>query len=108
MSLSPLGTRWPGQNHKGIIILQNNALKPYSTEAYVDGIIECFSNWKIRGMRNHWYYVQHLVKSQAKVQVSDGKDAIPAIPDDPKWASHPEKGLTGVLKALGIDMCNRS
>lgn len=41
-----------------------------------------------------------------QLQSSDRKDTIPAIPDDPKWGSHPEKGLTGVLNALDIDTDN--
>lgn len=88
MSLSPLGTRWPGQNHKGNIISQNilpnNARKPgqwrictpsgplvtsHSTETYEDGMIECFSNWKIGGMRNHWHFMPHVVKSQSNARL---------------------------------------
>lgn len=52
------------------------------------------------------FKMQNQGNEKSNLQGSDGKDAVPAIPGDPKWASHPEKGLTGALNALAIGTYN--
>lgn len=52
------------------------------------------------------FKLENQGNEKSNLQGSDGKDAIPAIPGDPKWSSHPEKGLTGALNALAIDTYN--